>query len=129
MSAVRTELRSGRVKYRPVLDFRYKLTDVPELDEEFTKKARKLEIAHRDDDDDRMIGTVKKHNITKRTGPTGASKRAKIEFQFSNATQAAFFRLRTKDYGPQGEWARFKAKVTAAQAAKKAAKKTKKGKK
>ena len=47
-----------------------------------------------------MIGTVKKHKVTKRTGPTGVSKRAKIEFQFSNATQTAFFRLRTKDYGP-----------------------------
>ena len=28
------------------------LTDVPELDEEFTKKAKKPKIAHRDDDDD-----------------------------------------------------------------------------
>ena len=69
---------------------------MPELDEEFIKKTKKLKIAHRDDDC--MIGTVKKHKITKRTGPTGASKRAKIEFQFSNATQTAFFRLRTKDY-------------------------------
>ena len=74
------------------------------LDEEFTKKAKKLKIAHRDDDGDWMIGTVmKKHKITKRTEPTGASKRAKTEFQFSNATQAAFFRLRTKDYGPEVE--------------------------
>ena len=105
------------------------LKDVPELDEEFTMNVKKPKIAHRDDDDDWMLGTVKKHKIMTRTGPTGASKRARIEFQFANATQTAFFRLRTKDYGPQGEWALFKAKANAAQAAKKAAKKAKKGKK
>jgi hypothetical protein len=86
---------------------------VPELDEEFTKKAKKLKIAHRDDDDNWMLGAVKKHKITNRTGPTGDSKRAKIEYQLANATQAAFFRLRAKDYGPQGEWALFKKKKKA----------------
>ena len=87
--------------------------DVPELDEKFPKKVKKLKIAHRDDDDDWMLGTVKKHKITNRTGPTGDSKRAKIEYQLANATQAAFFRLRAKDYGPQGEWALFKKKKKA----------------
>ena len=70
------------------------LKDVPELDEEFTMNVKKPKIAHRDDDDDWMLGTVKKHKIMTRTGPTGASKRARIEFQFANATQTAFFRLR-----------------------------------
>ena len=83
-----------------------------------------MKLAHRDDGDDWMTGTIKKHKITERTDPTGKSKRAKIEFQMLNATQTAWFRLRMSEYGPKGEWALFKAvreatgEATAAQAKK-----------
>ena len=84
---------------------------MPDLDESFVKKAKKLKVAHRGDgSDDWMIGTVNKHKLTERTTADGKSKKAKIEFRIAIATETAWFRLSKKDYGAKGEWALFKAK-------------------
>ena len=48
-----------------------------------------------DDNQPWMKGTTKKHKITERTGPMGDAKKAKIEYQLSNSTGVAWFRLRT----------------------------------
>ena len=62
-----------------------------------------------DDGDEWMTGTLKKHKITERTGPTGEMKKAKIEYQMVNSAVAAWFKLRMKEYGSKGEWVLFKA--------------------
>ena len=103
--------------------------EVPELDENFVKKVKKMKVAHRGDvGAEWMVGKVNKHKIEKRTTADGKSKKAKIEFRIANATETAWFRLSKKRYGSRGEWALFK---TSASAAKKKAKKKgkKKGKK
>ena len=102
---------------------------MPELDENFVKKVKKMKVAHRGDvGAEWMVGKVNKHKIEKRTTADGKSKKAKIEFRIANATETAWFRLSKKRYGSRGEWALFK---TSASAAKKKAKKKgkKKGKK
>ena len=52
---------------------------MPTLDEHFVQNTKKMKLAHREDGDGWMTGTIKKHKITERTDPTGKSKRAKIE--------------------------------------------------
>ena len=57
-----------------------------------------------------MTGSIKKQKPTKRTDSAGKNYVAKIEFQFTNATQSANFRLFKEDYGPAEEWVLFQAK-------------------
>ena len=90
------------------------LPDVPALDETFVKQCKNFKFMHRDDDDEWMLGSVKKHKSTARTDANGNPKRAKIEFQFKNATQKAYFRLRMSEYGSDGQWALLKDKENAA---------------
>ena len=102
--------------------------EVPELDENFVKKVKKMKVAHRGDvGAEWMVGKVNKHKIEKRTTADGKSKKAKIEFRIANATETAWFRLSKKRYGSRGEWALFKTSASAAK--KKAKKKGKKGEK
>lgn len=120
--------RAGAETARPPADTELVAKgDVPTLDANFVQNTKKMKLAHRDDGDDWMTGTIKKHKTTERTGPTGQSKRAKIEFQMLNATQTAWFRLRMSEYGPKGEWALFKAvRETTGEATAARAKKAKK---
>ena len=84
---------------------------VPSLeDKAFVKQCDKLKLAHRDDDDEWIIGAVKKRRVVNRGDADGSSKRAKVEVKFANASKEAWFRLHLKEYGAGGEWALLQAK-------------------
>ena len=52
----------------------------PSLEEKsFVKQCEKLKLAHRDDDDDWIVGAVNKRHVVNRGDAGGSSKRAKAE--------------------------------------------------
>ena len=55
-----------------------------------------MKFANRGDDGDCMTGVIKKHKIAERTGPTGDSKVAKIEFYFGGAQSGDWVLFQTK---------------------------------
>ena len=78
--------------------------EIPALENAVVNKTKKLEIAHRDDDNGWMTGMVKKHKITKRSGSTGKTYDAKTEFKLVYKDHMFSFLLRQEERDLDGEW-------------------------